>query len=249
MTYPPPDDRLRHLIAQQINPSVDSWKLAFFLADSIVTSPEILAELDRVATVHAAGQPCGDRQCRRCFEAAAGIRDAARTASGQQPEQPAPAVGQPAEAHGTGQHRPPCTNGNHCGEPSHCPPIPAYERLQAIAAKTNRDMAGATLRAYKRIYQLAHNATGPIQPADILDALKDPAPDPAKLLAAITVEAQPADRAAILCEAAAFIERLQDQMDEEIRAEYSELDRDTEVEGAATRRMANELRQMAEEAR
>lgn len=104
-----------------------------------------------------------------------------------------PAVGQPAEAHDTGQHRPPGTNGDHCGEPSHCPPSPAYERLQTIAAKTNREMAGATLRAYKRVYQLAHNATGPIEPSDILEALKDPKPDPAKLLAAImgdTVEGE-----------------------------------------------------------
>lgn len=83
MTYPPADDRLRHLVAQEINPHVDSWKLAFFLADGIVTSRVILAELDRIATAHAAGQPCGDRQCRRCFETAAGIRDAVRTAARQ----------------------------------------------------------------------------------------------------------------------------------------------------------------------
>lgn len=52
-------------------------------------------------------------------------------------------------------------------------------------------------------------------------------------------------RAAVLREAADFIDKLQAQMDEEIRAEYSELDRDTEVEGAATRRMATELRRLA----
>ncbi|PKA32892.1 hypothetical protein [Streptomyces sp. SM8] len=47
-------------------------------------------------------------------------------------------------------------------------------------------------------------------------------------------------------EAADTITRLQDQLDEEIRTEYGELDRDTEVEGAATRRMADMLRERAE---
>ncbi|MFC8009116.1 hypothetical protein [Streptomyces cinereoruber] len=83
MTYPPADDRLRHLIAQQINPYVDTWTLAFFLADDIVTSPEIRAELDRIAAAHAEGQPCGDRQCRRCFEAMTETGAAARQATGQ----------------------------------------------------------------------------------------------------------------------------------------------------------------------
>lgn len=50
MTYPPPDDRLRHLIAQEINLSVDTWKLAFWIADGIVKNPEIRVELERIAT-------------------------------------------------------------------------------------------------------------------------------------------------------------------------------------------------------
>lgn len=58
-----------------------------------------------------------------------------------------------------------------------------------------------------------------------------------------------ARRAAVLDEAANLIEQLQTQLDGEIRAEYGELDRDTEVEGAATRSMAAMLRQKAEEAR
>lgn len=84
-------------------------------------------------------------------------------------------------------HRPPCVDGNHCGEAAHCPPpSAAYTRLQAAATKTNREMAAATLRAYKRVYQLASTAAGPIDPIEILDALKDPEPDPARLLAALT---------------------------------------------------------------
>lgn len=55
MTYPPADDRLRHLLAQRINCHVDN--------------PEIRAELARVAAAHASGEPCGDRNCRACFEA------------------------------------------------------------------------------------------------------------------------------------------------------------------------------------
>ncbi|WP_086780037.1 hypothetical protein [Streptomyces griseus] len=55
-------------------------------------------------------------------------------------------------------------------------------------------------------------------------------------------------RRAHLMEAADAITRLQDQMDQEIRTEYGELDRDTEVEGAATRRMADMLRERAETA-
>jgi hypothetical protein len=67
--YPPPDDRLKHLIAQEINLSIGNWKLAFWIANGIVNSPDIRSELDRIAVAHAAGEPCGDRQCRRCFEA------------------------------------------------------------------------------------------------------------------------------------------------------------------------------------
>lgn len=67
--YPPADDRLRHLIAQEINPNLDSWKFAFWLATNIVNSPTIRAELRRIETVHAAGEPCGDRNCTACFAA------------------------------------------------------------------------------------------------------------------------------------------------------------------------------------
>ncbi|GAA1779487.1 MULTISPECIES: hypothetical protein [Actinomycetes] len=68
--YPPPDDRLKHLLAQEINLSVDTWKLAFWIADGIVKNPEIRAELDRIAAAHHAGQHCGDRHCARCFAVA-----------------------------------------------------------------------------------------------------------------------------------------------------------------------------------
>ncbi|MGW2920340.1 hypothetical protein ACWDBF_21115 [Streptomyces angustmyceticus] len=68
-SYPPADDRLRHLLAQEINLSVDTWKLAFWIADGITKSPEIRRELDRIAAAHAAGQPCGDRNCQHCFDA------------------------------------------------------------------------------------------------------------------------------------------------------------------------------------
>jgi len=68
-TYPPADDRLKHLLAQEINLSVDTWKLAFWIADGIVKSPEIRAELERIASAHAAKQPCGDRHCQRCWDA------------------------------------------------------------------------------------------------------------------------------------------------------------------------------------
>jgi hypothetical protein len=85
--YPPADDRLRHLLAQEINTRIDTWKLAFVIAGLIVDSPEVRAEVDRIGAAHAAGQPCGDRNCPRCFgtQLAAGVRDAARQASGQQP--------------------------------------------------------------------------------------------------------------------------------------------------------------------
>ncbi|MFB6805421.1 hypothetical protein [Streptomyces sp. NPDC056387] len=68
--YPPADDRLKHLIAQQVNLGVDTWKLAFWIADGIVKDPEIRAELERIADAHSKGQPCGDRHCERCFAAA-----------------------------------------------------------------------------------------------------------------------------------------------------------------------------------
>lgn len=69
MTYPPADDRLTHLIAQEINCHVDTWKLAFFIAQTVVASPEVQAELRRIATAHASGKPCGDRNCEPCFTA------------------------------------------------------------------------------------------------------------------------------------------------------------------------------------
>jgi hypothetical protein len=69
MTYPPADDRLRHLIAQEINPHVASWKLAFFIADGIVTSREVRGELKRIAEAHAAAEHCGDRNCEHCWTA------------------------------------------------------------------------------------------------------------------------------------------------------------------------------------
>lgn len=68
--YPPPDDRLKHLLAQEINLSVDTFRLALWIADGIVKSPEIRAELERIAAAHTAGQPCGDRQCERCWKSA-----------------------------------------------------------------------------------------------------------------------------------------------------------------------------------
>jgi hypothetical protein len=70
MTYPPADDRLRHLLAQEINCSVDTWKLAWSIAGDIVKGPAIRAELDRIARAHNHGQPCGDRHCPHCFDAA-----------------------------------------------------------------------------------------------------------------------------------------------------------------------------------
>ncbi|MFD8805609.1 hypothetical protein [Streptomyces sp. NPDC059597] len=69
MSYPPPDDRLRHLLAQQINCHVDTWKLAFFIAGAIADNPEIRAEIDRIGAAHNTGQHCGDRNCQACFEA------------------------------------------------------------------------------------------------------------------------------------------------------------------------------------
>jgi hypothetical protein len=69
VTYPPPDDRLRHLLAQRINCHVDTWRLAFSIAGAIVDDREIRAELDRIAAAHTAGQPCGDRNCEHCWTA------------------------------------------------------------------------------------------------------------------------------------------------------------------------------------
>lgn len=68
--YPPADDRLEHLLAQEINLSVGTWKLAFWIADGIVKDPAIRAELERIGAAHSKGQPCGDRHCARCFTAA-----------------------------------------------------------------------------------------------------------------------------------------------------------------------------------
>lgn len=67
MSYPPADDRLRHLLAQRINCHVATWKLAFFIAGAVIDDPAIRAEMDRIAAAHAAGQPCGDRNCAACF--------------------------------------------------------------------------------------------------------------------------------------------------------------------------------------
>ncbi|MCM8555652.1 hypothetical protein [Streptomyces sp. STCH 565 A] len=69
MSYPPDDDRLRHLIAQEINTSVDTWKLAFWIAGNVVRNPQIQAELVRISRAHASGQHCGDRNCFSCFGA------------------------------------------------------------------------------------------------------------------------------------------------------------------------------------
>lgn len=77
--YPPRDNRLTHLIAQEINLHVDTWKLAFFIAQGVVASPEIRAELERIAAAHAAGEPCGDRNCEHCWNA----RLTASTADGE----------------------------------------------------------------------------------------------------------------------------------------------------------------------
>ncbi|GAA4706232.1 hypothetical protein [Streptomyces youssoufiensis] len=72
MSYPPSDDRLTHLIAQEINPHLDTWKFAFWLAQGIVKCPDIQAELRRLGEAHAAGQHCGDRNCEHCWTATLG---------------------------------------------------------------------------------------------------------------------------------------------------------------------------------
>jgi hypothetical protein len=79
--YPPADDRLKHLLAQEINLSVDTWKLAFWIADGIVKNPAIRTELERIAAAHSKGQPCGDRHCGRCFAAALADAEAAAAAA------------------------------------------------------------------------------------------------------------------------------------------------------------------------
>jgi hypothetical protein len=70
-SYPPADDRLRHILAQRINCYVATWKLAFFIAGDLVDAPSVRAELERIAASHAAREHCGDRNCRACFTAAA----------------------------------------------------------------------------------------------------------------------------------------------------------------------------------
>lgn len=69
MPYPPADDRLTHLVAQEINPLVGSWRQAFWLAQAVVKSPHVQAEIRRIAAAHAAGEPCGDRNCEACWAA------------------------------------------------------------------------------------------------------------------------------------------------------------------------------------
>lgn len=81
MSYPPADDRLKHLLAQEINLSVNTWKLALWIADGIVKNPEIRTELERIAGAHHKGQPCGDRHCERCFKAQLAMDQAAAAAA------------------------------------------------------------------------------------------------------------------------------------------------------------------------
>lgn len=69
-TYPPTNDRLTHLIAQELNTSVGTWKFAFWLAQNIVKDPSVQAELQRISQAHTAGQPCSDQNCAACFGAA-----------------------------------------------------------------------------------------------------------------------------------------------------------------------------------
>lgn len=71
--YPPADDRLRHLLAQEINTSVDTWKLAFWIAGNIVKSPEIRREMARILSAHTLGRPCGDRNCEHCYDASLNV--------------------------------------------------------------------------------------------------------------------------------------------------------------------------------
>lgn len=66
----PADDRLRIMLAARINCHVDTWRLAKFIAGAITDDPDIRAEIDRIGAAHAANQPCGDRQCGRCFTSA-----------------------------------------------------------------------------------------------------------------------------------------------------------------------------------
>jgi hypothetical protein len=68
-TYPPSDNRLAHLIAQELNTRLESWRVALFLAEEVVKAPEVQAELRRMNAAHAASQPCGDRNCTQCWQA------------------------------------------------------------------------------------------------------------------------------------------------------------------------------------
>ncbi|WP_143651693.1 hypothetical protein [Streptomyces sp. SS07] len=73
-------------------------------------------------------------------------------------------------------HRLPCVDGNHCGEPAHCPPpSEAYLRAQAAMTNASRDMGRHALRAYRRVYKLATTATKPIPPTALLVELGDEA--------------------------------------------------------------------------
>ncbi|ACX71166.1 hypothetical protein pZL12.89 [Streptomyces phage ZL12] len=100
-------------------------------------------------------------------------RAAHRTPYSPHPTVPADAA-QPDDP-ATG-HRLPCVDGNHCGEPAHCPPpSEAYLRAQATMTNASRDMAKHALRAYRRVYKLATTATKPIPPAALLAELGDEA--------------------------------------------------------------------------
>ena len=80
----------------------------------------------------------------------------------------------------------------------------AYARLQVAAAEVNQRNAGYNLRAYKRVFQLAQNATGPIPPDVILETLKEDGAAPA---VGQQPTQQPAtERATVLREAADWFE-------------------------------------------
>lgn len=65
---PPSDNRLAHLIAQQLNVHLD-WHLALLLAEEAVRSPTVQAEVQRIGQAHADAEPCGDRHCTTCWAA------------------------------------------------------------------------------------------------------------------------------------------------------------------------------------